>query len=58
VSLDELYMTKQRKEQDLLNNHATFNEVQEAYKAGDIDLVTAMELQTQTEEYKRLKDEL
>ena len=57
-SLDEMYMAKCREEQDLLNNHATFDEVQEMYKAGDISLVDAMELQIQTPEYKRLKDEL
>lgn len=56
MSLDEMYMSKCREDQNLLDNHATFDEVKEAYKAGKLDLVTAMEMSTQTEEYKNLKE--
>ena len=56
MSLDEMYMTKCREDQNLLDNLATFDEVKEMYKASDIDLVTAMEMQIESPEYKRLKE--
>ncbi len=56
MSLDEMYMSKCREDQNLLDNHATFDEVKEMYKAGEIDLVTAMEMQVETPEYKNLKE--
>jgi len=37
-------------------NRFTFNQVKEMYKSGQIDLVTFMEMQTKTIEYKNLKE--
>ena len=56
MSLDEMYMAKCREDQNLLDNHATFDEVKELYKAGEIDRVKAMEMQVESPEYKNLKE--
>jgi len=41
---------------DEFNGETTFTEVKELYKSGQVDLVTFMEMQTKTIEYKNLKE--
>ena len=59
MSLDEMYMAKCREEQSRMDEHAEldYEAVKGMYRAGQINLVDAMELQIQTPEYKRLKGE-
>ena len=59
MSLDEMYMTKCREEQSSMDEHAQldYEAVKAAYIKGGIDLITSLELQIQTPEYKRLKGE-
>ena len=56
--MDELYMQKQKEDQELLNDQCdeSFDTIKRAYKMGFIDRLTFMELQVKSPEYKRLKN--